>query len=369
MRLRRLRLKRADRLIAGSVISSLLVVWVLLVGFDTFTHFARELSNLGDHGYTLAQAAYSIALTIPRRAYEMFGHAALIGTLLGLGGLAGNSELIALRAAGMSRGRIAISAVLSVAALLVLVVALGETVAPAGQQRAQALQLSLHSDKLGMTTRSGLWAKDGDNIVNAKTTLAHMLDGHEVVELGDVRIYTFDDGGDLTSLAWAKSAVHQSGHWLLKNVRNTRFDANGARSTTQAQKIWQTSINPRMLKLSIIRPDYLALRDLRRNIKYFRANQQNAASYVNAYWSRVFYPLNVLLLVLAVIPMAFSALRSGGLGKRIFIGILLAVCWYFIQGALVSVGTVYGIPAWLANLLPALLLSIAIGFFYRRSTA
>ncbi|MDN5923632.1 MAG: LPS export ABC transporter permease LptG [Xanthomonadales bacterium] len=363
---RLLAIKRADKLIAHSVISSLAVVWVLLVGFDTFTHFARELGDLGDN-YSLAQAAYYTALSVPRRTFEMFGHAALIGTLLGLGALAGNSELIALRAAGMSRARIAISAVLAVAALTLLVVVLGETLAPAGEQRAKALQLSLHSHKLGMTTRSGLWAKDGNSVINAKTTVANVVDGHEVVQLGDVRIYTFDDGGDLTKLAWAQSAIRKNGAWQLQNVRSTRFDADGAHSSTQAQQPWHTSLSPRLLKLSVIQPDYLALRDLRRNIRYFRANHQNPGDYVDAYWKRIFYPLNILLLVLVVIPFAFAALRSGGLGKRIFIGILLAICWYFVQMSLISIGAVYGVPWWLANLLPALLLVVVIAVLYRRS--
>ncbi|HET6632983.1 MAG TPA: LPS export ABC transporter permease LptG [Rhodanobacteraceae bacterium] len=363
------RLKQADRLIAGSVIGSLLVVWVLLVGFDAFTNFARQLGSLGEHGYTLAQAAWYIVLTIPRRAYEMFGHAALIGSLLGLGALAGQSELIALRAAGMSQARIAISALLAVAALLVLVLVLGETLAPIGQQRAQALQLSLQSRSLGMTTRSGLWARDGERIVNAKDSLVRMQDGHEVVELRDVRVFSFDAAGALTALAWAQSAIHEGGRWMLRKVRTTRFDASGAHSSREAQRPWDSRLDPRLLKLSVVHPEYLSLHDLGRNIRYLRGNGQNPQAYLEAWWARVFYPLDILVLVLAAVPFAFGALRSGGLGKRIFIGIILAVSWYFVQLALVSLGTVYGLPPWLANLLPPLLLALALAGYYARRRA
>jgi len=71
--------------------------------------------------------------------------------------------------------------------------------------------------------------------------------------------------------------------------------------------------------------------------------------------------------VLCAMPFAFGTLRSGGLGKRIFIGMLLAIGWYFLQKAMVSFGTVYGVPPMLANWLPAVLLAtVAWGYFRRR---
>ena len=100
-------IKRVDRLVAMSVLGSLLMVWLVLTGFDAVTQFLRQLSHVGKNGFTLGNAVVYVLVTFPRRAYEMFGNSALIGGLLGLGGLAGTGELTALRAAGMSRMRIA----------------------------------------------------------------------------------------------------------------------------------------------------------------------------------------------------------------------------------------------------------------------
>ena len=360
------RLRQADRLVGATVLGSLVMVWLVLVGFDTFTNFARQLGSVGERGYTLAQAALYIALTVPRRAYEMFGFAALIGALLGMGGLAASSELTALRASGMSRLRIAGSVLGAVAVLTFAVVVLGETAAPAGERRAQALQLSLRSDKLGLTTRSGLWARDGNSIINAKTALALQEEGRTRVELRDVRVFDFDDAGALTAFSHAASARHAGGAWRLDDVRSTHFDTEGAHASTQDSMDWHSNLNARLLELSVVRPEYLALRDLRRNIRHFHRNGQDAGAYGSAYWARVFFPLNVLLLVLAALPFAFGSMRSGGLGKRVFIGILLAVAWYFLQMALVSIGSVYGLTPWLANLLPALVLAAFAAFAYRR---
>ena len=359
-------IKRVDRLVAMSVLGSLLMVWLVLTGFDAVTQFLRQLSHVGRNGYTLGNAVVYVLVTFPRRAYEMFGNAALIGGLLGLGGLAGTGELTALRAAGMSRMRIAGSAAGVIAVLIVGVVILGETAAPWGDQQAQAMQLRMKSSSLGMGTDSGLWARDGNSIINARGTSLQQKDGVRTVQLSDVRVFTFAKDGQITRFQWAKNAVHNGHTWVLKDVRSTTLDAQGTHSNSVASQPWQSSLNPQVLAQSVLQPQYLSMRDLRRNIDYLEGNGQSPGSYAVAFWGRALYPFNVLLLVLCTMPFAFGALRSGGLGKRMLIGILLALAWYFMQQAIVNFGTVYGLSPFFANLLPATLLVTLAWLYFRR---
>jgi lipopolysaccharide export system permease protein len=360
-------IKRVDRLVAMSVLGSLLMVWLVLTGFDAVTQFLRQLTNVGKHGYTLNNAIVYVLVTFPRRAYEMFGNAALIGGLLGLGGLAGTGELTALRAAGMSRLRIAGSAVGVVAVLIVGVVILGETAAPWGDQQAQTMQLRMKSADLGMGTNSGLWARDGNSYINARGTSLKRHDGLSTVQLSDVRVFTFTDDGQLSRFEWAKTAEHNGREWILRDVRSTTLDAQGTHTTLMTSQPWQSSLNPQVLAQSVIQPQYLSMRDLRRNMNYLESNGESPGSYAVAFWGRALYPLNVLVLVLCAMPFAFGTLRSGGLGKRMFIGMLLAIGWYFLQQAMVNFGTVYGMPPLLANLLPASILALAAWLYFRRS--
>lgn len=364
---RRMRIKRADRLIAGAVLANLLLAWLVLIGLDTFLEFAKQIGNIGRHGYTLGQAVAYILLTVPRRVYDWFLFAALIGGLLGLGGLGASGELTALRASGMSKLRICLSAAALVLALMGCVFLLGETAAPIGEQRAQTIQLAVRSGSLGMSQRSGLWAKDGDTIINAKAALARVVDGHPSVELADVRVFGFNDAGELTSFDWAKTATQSGGEWIMHAVRSTTISPQGAHSALQAQRSWKSGLDPQVLELSVVHPEYLSLRDLQRNIEYLRSNQQNPGTYANAFWARALYPLNTLVLVLCALPFAFGALRSGGLGRRLFIGLLLALGWYFLQRAVVGLGTVFGVPALAANIAPALLLICAAVWYFRRA--
>ncbi|TBR40288.1 MULTISPECIES: LPS export ABC transporter permease LptG [Dyella] len=362
-----LKLKRVDYLIGTTVLGSLLMVWLLLTGLDAVLQFLRQLGAVGKNGYTLNNAVIYILVTFPRRMYEMFGHSALIGGLLGLGGLASSGELTALRAAGMSKFRIGASAVGVVALLIAGVVILGETAAPWGDRQAQAMQLRMKSSNLGMASNTGLWARDGERIINAKAAMAKQTGTHNTVQLADVRVYTLTPNGEVSRFDWAKTAEHDGRQWVLSGVRSTTLDDAGTHSTTAATQRWDSTLNPQVLEQSVIQPQYLPMRDLNRNIEYLKSNGQNPGVYAVAFWTRALYPLNVLVLVLCAMPFAFGALRSGGLGKRMFIGILLAIGWYFLQKAMVNFGTVYGIPPLVANLLPAVVLAVAAWLYFRKN--
>ncbi|HEX7325425.1 MAG TPA: LptF/LptG family permease, partial [Rhodanobacteraceae bacterium] len=235
MTLQRFRIKRADALIAGSVLGGLLLTWLVLTGLDAFIQFANQISNIGHNGYSLGKAVAYILLTVPRRAYQWFVFAALIGSLIGVGALATTGELTALRAAGMSKLRISLSVTGLVAALMIGVFVLGETAAPAGTQRAQEIQLQRTSGSLTHQA-SGLWERNGDVIINAKAALARMVHGQAAVELADVRIFGFNDAGELTSFRHAKLATEAGKSWVLHDVRDTTLGPDGAVSTTHRQQ-------------------------------------------------------------------------------------------------------------------------------------
>lgn len=363
----RFRIKRVDRLIAGAVLGSLLVTWLVLTGLDTAMQFAQQISGVGQGGYSLGEAIAYILLTVPRRAYQWFVFAALIGSLVGVGALAASGELTALRAAGMSRLRISLSVIGLVAVLLAGVFILGETAAPAGQQRAEEIQLQRTAGHLRVRGGSGMWERDGNDVINAKAVLAQVVHGQPQVELADVRVFGFDDAGALTSFRHARLATQQGKAWVLHDVRDTRVSTEGIVSKTAKQQAWQTTLDPEVLETSVTHPEYLSLRVLSRNIGYMHANGQNPGVYANAWWTRIFYPVNALLLVLCALPFAFGTLRSGGLGKRLFLGVIIAIAWYFLQRAIISTGAVLGAPPVVINLIPALLLAGIATWYYRRA--
>lgn len=356
--------KRVDRLVARAVLTAVAITWFTIVSLDAFRIFIGELNDVGQGHYTLAKAAVYVLLTVPRRFYEMFGYAALIGSLLGLGGLAASGELTALRAAGLSKLRICASVVFGLGLLTLGVALIGETLGPYGERKAQALQLAAKSDDVALAKGGALWARDGETVIGARRGRTHGGSGE--IDLDGVRVFEFDKDGRLLSLAIADQAQHTRGAWTLRNARRTEFGLDQATTTTSMAMHWQSNLNPRLLATSIIQPQYMTVRDLNRNIAALDRNNQDASSFRDVLWARLFFPLDVLVLVFCAVPFSFGALRSGGLSKRLFTGIVLALGFYFLQRAIVSLGSVYQVHPALANMIAPLLLAAAIAAYFRR---
>lgn len=353
---------RLDRYVAASVLSAIALVWATLLALDVFMAFARELDEIGAGEYSIGGAFAYVALTIPRRAYDIFSWAAVIGGVLGLGALAPTAELTAIRAAGMSKLRICFAGIGGVALLAAGVAVLGETVAPWGEQRAHTLAVAAKSQDRIASGDTGLWAREGESLINAKRGRATVRG----LELYDVRIYQFTANGQLQRITQAARATHEAGRWRLYDATRMRFEPERIVTEAVPALEWRSRLDPRVLASSVLRPRYLSSADLRRNVAYLERNGLDASPFESAYWARVFYPFNVLLLLACALPFAFGALRSGGLSKRLFLGVMLALAWFLAQRAFVNVADVYGIDFRVAHGLPALLLAAWAVVYYRR---
>jgi lipopolysaccharide export system permease protein len=362
-----LRPRIVDLYLARSVLVATLATWVVLLAFDLINGMVGELDDVGQGGYTLSHAVLYTAYTVPRRMYELFPTVALIGCVLGLGGLSARSELTAMRAVGMSRLRIGLGALLSLGLLTGMMVVTAETIAPAGEQSAQGVMNSAKSGEVVVARVSGIWVREGRVFLNARDGTRRRTDGVDWTELRGVRLFEFDDEGRLLSMAEAASAEHRPEGWLLREVTRSRFGARSVQNETLPEERWQSSLDGQALAAAAKRPRYLSARELERNIEYMQRNGLDAKAFENAYWARWFYPLNVAVLCLAALPFAFGSLRSGGFGKRLFIAIVIGVGFLLAQRLLVSLSDVYRFDARLAYLLPPVaLLALSWGVFARR---
>jgi lipopolysaccharide export system permease protein len=304
--------------------------------------------------------------TIPRRLWELLPFSAVIGTLLGLGGLAARSELTAMRAAGVSKLQIGLGALLPLAVLVALMALNIETVGPFGEQRAQMLA-NAKSGQLIMARYSGLWAREGNLFLNARTGGPRTEGDRSWIELQDVRLYQFDGDGRLRSLSQARIAEQRDGQWHLHDVERVHFLRRSVQVEKIANERWQTTLDEQSLVATLAHPRYLSSAELRRNIAYMERNQLDAAKFKATYWGRWFYPVKAIVLVLATLPFAFASLRSGGFGKRLFTGIVLGISYLLVEMMAVSLADVYRFDVRIAYAVPpVLMLAICWGWLGRR---
>lgn len=359
--------RQADKLVAFQVLGTVLLVWSALLGFDALVAFLGDLKRVGDGNYTGYTALLQTLYTVPRRLYELFPHSAMIGCVLGLGGLAATSELTALRAAGLSRLRICISAILCIGALTGLMVVNGETLGPWGEVRAQALSASARSKDVAMSSWSELWAREGNTYINARRAHVEGEAAHSKVVLDEVQLYEFDNEGRLLSIAQVTRAEHEGGRWTLHKVRRSTFGRREVKTEEIDSEVWNSQLKPELLSLSLQRPRYLSTETLSESLQYLERNGLDAGQFATAYWSRLFYPLNALVLCLAAMPFAFGTLRSGGFGKRLFLGLVFGLTYFLLQRLSIDLAQVYRIDLRVANMIPPMLVVTAVWLQFRKA--
>ena len=361
-----------DLYIGRTVLASVLLTWLVLVGLDAvISGLLVEMSDIGTGNYTFLAAATNVVYSIPRRLYMLFPTSAMIGALVGLGQLSASSELTVLRALGLSRRRISLSVILSLTVLTGLMVVNGETLGPWAQRRADTLKAAAKSKDMIVAQYSGLWAREGNVFLNAQTGLERSENGQQWLQLNDVRLFELAPDGRLASITHAETAEHRDNDWLLHKVERVRFDTKSATRTTAPLERWESRLDASALASNtraIWQPRYMTVKELRRGIEYRVRNGLDPSEFRAHYWGRWFYPLNVLALSLLAIPFAFGSLRSGGMGKRLFMGIVFSLGFWLTQEMFVRLAGVFKLDFRLAYLLPILaMVGLSVWMFKRRT--
>jgi lipopolysaccharide export system permease protein len=345
----------ADRHIGRTTLGGIALALFLLLALDAFFTFIREVGDVGKGDYGLGHVLWYIALTMPRRAYELFPTAAVVGAMLGVGGLAASSELIAYRAAGMSRFRIAMAVVMAASLVLGPILIMGEWVVPAGERMGQVVRVKAQSGGAAIARDSGLWVRDGDTIINARKPLVSSVSPGDFVKLAEIEVFEFE-GDELRNVSHAEFGEHDGEAWTLSSVSRSRFEQGRVLTETAETEVWPSLLDPSMLQNAVTRPKYLSLGELFPYVRYLRDNGLNAAAYEAAIWWRISYPLSTLVVVFAGMPFVFGTLRTGGLGQRLFIGMMLGVGFYLATRTASNLGQVYELNPAVTALAPSLLL-------------
>ncbi|HEY0722074.1 MAG TPA: LPS export ABC transporter permease LptG [Gammaproteobacteria bacterium] len=348
-----------DRYIGRSVVSHSLVVLVVLLALYFFSLFITELDSVGRGNYTVLDALGYTLLLIPRQIYELFPMVALLGSMLGLGALANNSELTVIRAAGVSVRRVLLS-VIKVGMVLVAVVALlGEVVAPRLEKHALEWRASLMHESVTLQTRGGLWARDGNTFFQLKSVLSTGI-------ADDVTLYRLDKDFRVNEIVTARHAVYQGNDWRLMDVLTTRFN-EGEITTQHLDSLnWHSSLTPEVVGLVAIPPENLSIWDLVGYISYLNDNGLDSGPYELSLWIRIMTPLATAGMVLLSVPFVFGSMRSVALGRRVTVGALVGIGFYLFNAIFSRLGLVYMLPPAFSAALPTVVVYIAWAVMMRR---
>jgi lipopolysaccharide export system permease protein len=349
-----------DRYIAHRLMVSTALVLGVFLSLMVFLVVVDVLPDLGHANFNLYQLGRYVLLSQPRRLYELFPVATLIGALLGLSSLAVNAELVAMRAAGVSVAQIVGSAMKVGFVFALAIVALGEYGVPIAENQAQlgrAQALAKGLQKKG----SGLWLRDQNSFVNIGEVLPDL-------SLRRISIYSFENGVDLRTQTRAERAVFAGDGWQLEKVQESRIDETGVKVKQLGTQPWQTTLSQDVVGVFTVRPEGLSIQHLVRYIEHLRHNGQSTERYRLALWQKVLMPVSVVVMVLLATPFTFGPIRGGGLSRRIFAGVLIGLGFVLVSQLFGHFGLLYGLSPFFGAVLPILLFLAAALLLLRRAS-
>lgn len=363
-------MNRVERYLGSVVLlHSLLVMLVLMVIF-AFFEFMNQLGDVGE-GYTVGLAGFFTLLKMPVYSYEVFPIVLLIGTLMGLGSLANQSELTILRVTGWSIRRILL-AVLKTAMIMWLVMALmGEWLAPQTEAYSKKLKLEALNKSLSIGSGNGFWLKDGEEFLFVKRVVSNS-------ELHGVKIFTLQQGR-LQSYIEASKAKFIEGAWQFYEVNDTQISVLEKaplvdmptpfyiQQTLQPEVSLEFLLNPEDLTNMDIESRYLSVFALKNQIDFLQQNDLDASEHELAFWRKLAMPVVVVAMIAVVLPLIFGAIRQVSMGQRIFLGVLIGMGFHLINQLIGNLAVVYQLPIALMVYLPAALVLMSAWLWLKKA--
>lgn len=334
-----------------TILTSTALVLVVLLALAGLFDFIAELDDTAG-GYQVPQAILYALLRLPNLAFEMLPVAALIGSLLGLGALAGNSEIIVMRSAGLSVIKLSGMVAISGLVMLVMTGLVGEFIGPPLDLYARDMRSASRYEKDDARLGDATWVKDGP-------VFLHLERVNSEFEFGSIYLYRFNADNELASIAKAEnSGIDEDDNWILENLRETRFRDDGVQVEESSVSVESFEVNAELLGSSLAKPLSLSARGLMVYIDYLKRNNLDAAQYESELWYRASRTFTVLIMPVLALSFVFGSLRTGGAGGRLMIGVIVGLAYYLASETLANSGQVFNLNPALVNWLPSLALCL-----------
>lgn len=336
-----------QRYIAQTILVSTALVLLILLGLYTFMDFITELDDLGKGQYQIGDIASYMALSMPKRIYELLPIAALLGSVLGLGNLASQSELVVMRAAGMSVAQINKAVMIVAVSLMVVAVIIGEVLRPPAEQRAREIQSIAQSGEVGAESDHGFWSRDGSHFNHIDRILP---DGR----FSGISIYEFDTENRLRIITESEIAEYddEDDAWILSDIVQSTLDEQGVQIRSIEHARWKSQLNPGMVNVVVVPPEFLPVWSLIQYVSFLKQNHQSVEKYQMAFWMKIMMPISSAVMVFLAVPFIFGPLRSSPIGGRILAGTLVGIGFHLFNQSFQHLGLVFGVLPWLAAAFP-----------------
>lgn len=349
-----------DRYIGRTILSMIGLTLFLLTSLSGIIRFIDQLRRVKADYDALYAALFSL-LMVPKDLEVFFPIAALLGSLIGLGLLASKSELVVMETSGFSRLRIAKAVLKTAIPLVLIVMAVGEWVAPWGEQTARNMRSEKSYGGSLIATKNSIWAKDGNNYV-------HIGQVDSDGTIYDVDILSVENG-ELTQITRAAYGNYQNNAWNLVQVDKTNLtDPKKVQGSNLLNMTWSTTITPDKLNIVAQDPESLSASGLYQYTQYLKSSELDSSNYELLFWKKLFKPLTVAVMMLLALSFIFGPLRSVSMGVRVITGIFGGFIFFIADSLFSKLSIVAGLWPIFGAMLTSLVFLVLSYYLFKRKT-
>jgi lipopolysaccharide export system permease protein len=318
----------------------------------------QMLNLLSESGHILAAKGNGqmellrfIGLRLPQLVSKFLPYAVLLATILTLSTLNQNSEVVAMKAAGLSAHQILAPLFLVAAITSIVAFTFNERVTVRSASALKAWQdVDYGPVPPDTDLKTNVWMQDGPNILYARTVTGRGPD----TQMGDVSWYRRDPTGMVTEIIHAPHAVFAHPGWRFD--RPSSFDVQSTRlSQPGGTHVYAADVDPAQVLVRKTSADGESMWRLTDSINAIRAAGYRTSELDGRWWHKLSGPLSAMLMPLLGAVAAFGLARSGKLFVRAVMGMALGFAYFVVDNAALAMGNFGAYTPFLAAWSPFLL--------------
>ena len=327
------------------VVRILAVLLVLVLVLQSLQLLSESGDILAVPGNGQAELWRYVTLNVPALIARFLPYSVLLATLFTFAPLNQNSEIIAMRAGGLSAHQILAPMLLTAFAVSLISLLFNETVvAPATGELKAWNANKYHPVPPDSGVRSNVYVPDGNNILAAATVTGI---GKNMVMTG-VTWYQRDGAGMVIHQLRSARATYAAPGWRLE--RPERFDVASTEQVALQDQVIAKGVSPAQLALTKVDPDGQNIVQLARSIQAVKASGRRTSDLDAKWWHKLSGPFSAVLMPLLGSVAAFGLARSGTLLIRAVAGMALGFTYFVVDNAALAMGNFGGysplIAAW-----------------------
>ncbi len=316
----------------------------------------QALDLLSESGDILAYAGNGdaevwryVSLRTPEIIARFLPFSVLLGTILTLIQMNQNSEIIALKASGLSAHQVLAPLILASFGIAILSFGFNDrVVSRATATLDQWQKVNYGPLPIDRGDRTNVWVRDGDDLIE----VAQIRGRGNAALLGGITLYD-RTGGNLVSILRAARGWRQGDGWRVEDV--TRFDVASGTVTPLPSTVIARGVTPDQFTLASVDADGLSFSALSAAISDLAGAGRPTKALEGSLWHKLSGPLSSTLMPLLGAVAAFGIARSGKLFVRAVVGMALGFAYFVADNFALAMGNLGAYPPFLAAWAPFLL--------------